>query len=203
MIDLTNYLDYTYLNAPNVTKDNLPTLKEGYLAIEGLVGQRLVNNEKPNNKGGLGISLEKTLGLPQGSHQCDFADGELKTAKLNPKKTGLKDDFRLSAKWDIKYIIEKVSNMIVVTITQDDIIDNVYHLNMFDNPKVMDVLLREFNFIMEKGLDKISQSDTNFFVAKTQNHSRSLYIARPFMSVLLGYEFSGRKGYETYKEVFC
>lgn len=201
---MIDYIDHHYLTDSNVvTKNNLPTLKEGYLAIGGLVGQRLVNNEKPNNKGGLGISLEKTIGLPQGPHACDFADGELKTAKLNPKKTGLKDDFRLTANWDKKYILKKISNMLVVTITQDGIIDNVYHLNMFDNPKVMPVFLREYNFIMEKGLDKISQSDTNFFVAKTQNHTRSLYIARAFMSALLGYEFGGRKGYETYKEVFC
>ena len=148
------------------------------------------------------MGLKKLLGLPQGSHACDFADGELKTATLNLTETGLKDDFRISSVWRDGYNEKKMGNMIVVTVSQDGFIRGVYHLKILDDPKVKTVYDREFNKIKQIGLDKISQRDTNFFVAKTQNHSRSLYIARAFMSVLLGYEFKGRKGYETYQEVF-
>lgn len=201
---MINHNDYRYLTDSNViTKNNLPLTEEIFPKCEGLIGQRLEHNELASNKGGNGVGLEKLLGLPQGPHACDFADGELKTATLNPTETGLKDDFRITTKWDIEYILAKMRNMIVVTISQDNFIRGVYHLNILDDPKVLECLHREFNKIKQIGLDKISQSDTNFFVAKTQNHSRSLYIARAFMSALLGYEFKGRKGHETYQEVFC
>ena len=187
----------------NVTTiDNLPLTEEIFPKCVGLIGQRLEHNELPSNKGGNGVGLEKLLGLPQGSHACDFADGELKTATLNLTETGLKDDFRISSVWRDGKKKKKMGNMIVVTVSQDGFIRGVYHLKILDDPKVKTVYDREFNKIKQIGLDKISQRDTNFFVAKTQNHSRSLYIARAFMSVLLGYEFKGRKGYETYQEVF-
>ena len=201
---MINHNDYRYLTDSNViTKNNLPLTEEIFPKCVGLIGQRLEHNELPSNKGGNGVGLEKRLGLPQGSHACDFADGELKTATLNSTETGLKDDFRISSVWRDGYNEKKMGNMIVVTISQDGFIRGAYHLKILDDPKVKTVYDREFNKIKQIGLDKISQSDTNFFVAKTQNHSRSLYIARAFMSVLLGYEFKGRKGYETYQEVFC
>lgn len=150
-------------------------------------------NLNSKDKGSWGKALEIWLGLRNGSHKLDFSDGELKTGTI--KKNRLAEDFRICNVWDKKYIREKCNNVLVVLKDESGIIRYVEKMNLLSHPIYSKLFEEEFDKIMKIGLSKVSQSDTNIWIAKSQSvvgapKSRSLYISGPFASRLFGLSYS-------------
>ena len=155
--------------------------------------------EVSTNKGAVGISLEKFLGLKQGNNPLDFEDGELKTFHLN-ERGAVKEDFRICSKWDKEYIKAKIANILVVGINTDNIIVFCEVIHPLEHPIYSKYFDEEVDKILEKGPTKCSQKDTEIWIAKTQGRghgskSRSLYISRPAAHYLFYGEYpkGGRK----------
>lgn len=180
---------------------------EAFEILKTLEGSNLKSIGLTSNKGRWGHTVEKYLGLKLGSHHLDFEDGELKTATITKNGT-LKEDFKIAKVWDKNYLIEKMANILLVVRDLDANIVAVKIIKPLSHPiykKYFDIELETINSI---GLDNISQSDTNIWVAKTNDtgnkkvNSRALYLSRAFASHLFGFGFgNARKGKIIYKEI--
>lgn len=158
------------------------------------------------NKGNFGHSIEKLLNLKQGSHHLDFEDGELKTATIS--NTGfIKEDFKIAKKWDKHYLIQKMTNNLVVVRDLNNTIISVQLIDFLSHP----VYRKYFDIELEKiisNISTISQKDTVIWIAKTNDtgnkkiNDRALYLSRAFASYILGFGFGkATKGKQIQLEV--
>lgn len=159
-------------------------------------------HEHINNKGSMGHVLEKALGLNLNSNLMDLEDGEIKTFHYN-ERNEVKEDFRISSRWNLNEIKEKLNNLLVVGADLNNEIKFLKILRPLENIFFLKQLEIEVPFIIEKGPMNCSQSYTNVFIAKTQSKGgegvpkkRSLYISRPWAHALFhgAYPKRARKG---------
>lgn len=174
----------------NLTVDN------AYEILKGYIGEKFVSNVS-TNKGGIGHSIEKKLGIPISSRHLDLVDGELKTVSL--RGNVVKEDLKLAKKWDKQYLKQKLDNLLIVVLNEDKVVVDVQKHSPLKNSTFSKYFDLEYDKIESIGLDKISQRDTIIFVAKTndsgkkEKNDRALYMSRAFVSLLLGYGVKTRK----------
>ena len=160
-------------------------IEQAEIILKKLIGKSIpLENTNKYNKGKFGHSLEKFLQLKLGSHHLDFENGELKSCASKNNK--LKEDFKICKKWDKTYIKEKINNMLIVIYDYDtQIILSVKIFNILAHPIVSKQFDLEIDWLLKQiDIRKVSQKDTDVFVAKTNDtgnkdiNDRALYIAR-------------------------
>lgn len=180
---------------------------EAFNKLKPLEGQILPQTAS-TNKGRFGQQLEIFLGLSLGPNKLDFEDGELKTVTL--KSNGLiKEDLKIAKVWNKNYLEEKLDNLLIVVKDTSNKIILTKLVKPLSNPVYKKYFNIEYEKIMTIGLDKISQSDTAMWVAKTndtgkkERNERAFYLAAQFVNVLLGLKFTSTKktSKEVYKEI--
>jgi len=176
-------------------------IEEAYNKIKK-VSTLNIEHEHINNKGSMGHVLEKTLGLNLNSNLMDLEDGEIKTFHYN-ERNEVKEDFRISSRWNLNEIKEKLNCLLVVGADLNNEIIFAEIVRPLENTFFLKQFEIEVPFIIEKGPMNCSQSDTDVFIAKTQSKGgkgvpkkRSLYISRPWAHALFhgAYPKRARKG---------
>jgi len=184
------------------------TIKEAEKFYKSIIGQKVKTKNK-KNKGEFGQLVEDKIGNTPSIAQLDLVDGEIKTVCLTPDNQ-IKEDLKIAKVWDKEYLEKKMENLLIVVRDKDETILDVRLCKPLSNPVFLKYFNSEFEQIMKIGLDKVSQSDTVVWVAKTndsgkkEKNARAFYLARAFVSALLGYKFSSTKRgakeiYEEYK----
>mgnify|MGYP003660789574 FL=1 len=184
----------------------ITTMDEAEIFYRNIIGQKIKTKSK-KNKGEFGQLVEYKIGLTPSSAHLDLDDGEIKTVCLKPNKQ-VKEDLKIAKVWDKDYLEKKMKNLLVIVRDTENTILSVKRCSPLNNPTFLKYFNSEFEQIMKIGLDKVSQSDTIVWVAKTndtgkkEKNARAFYLARAFVSALLGYEFSSTKrgAKEIYKE---
>lgn len=185
-------------------------LQEAHELLFPLIGSTInTENENVANKGKFGHSLEKFLKLNLGSHHLDFDDGDLKVCAVRNGK--IKEDFKICKKWNKQYILEKLTNMLVVVYDYNTgEIESIQQLSILDHPIVRKQFDTDLDYILSQpDPDLVSQKETDVFVAKTNDtgnkevNQRACYIAGAPASYLFGYGYpsGARKGKQFIKEM--
>lgn len=132
------------------------------------------------NKGGVGQFLEKLIGLDNTSNATDFADGELKTNKVDASGKPLETMFisQIARNFDDlisdslsfadSWIYRKIRNMLYVPVckvgdnTADWYIQTAYHISLDSNPMVYQQLEHDFLEIRRQLKEHIETSSDGF-----------------------------------------
>mgnify|MGYP001273792564 FL=1 len=189
-----------------MTEININTIDEAEIFYRNMIGLKIPTKTK-KNKGEFGQLVESAIGHAPSSAHLDLDDGEIKTVCLKPNNQ-VKEDLKIAKVWDKDYLEKKMKNLLVIVRDTENTIIDVKRCSPLNNPTFLKYFNSEFEQIMKIGLDKVSQSDTIVWVAKTndsgkkQKNARAFYLARAFVSALLDYEFNSRKlgAKEIYKE---
>lgn len=184
-------------------------LREAYNLLTPLIGKTLEINENPANKGKFGHALEKHLKLNLGSHHLDFDDGDLKSYAIRFGK--VKEDFKICKKWDLEYIMSKLTNMLLVAYDYDTgEIQSVQQMSILEHPVIRKQFDKDLAYLLaQPDINLVSQKETDVFVAKTNDsgkkfiNERALYIAgAPWGYITgLGYAPRARKGKKFVEEM--
>jgi len=177
-------------------------LEEAHNLLTPLIGQTLEINENVANKGKFGHALEKFLKLNLGSHHLDFEDGELKTCAIKNGK--MKEPLKICKVWDKEYIETKLANMLLVVYEYETgKVQFIKQIKLLEHKIIRKHFDKELSWLLaQPDVNLVSESDTEVFIAKTNDtgkkaiNARALYIAAaPFGFMLgLGYPSRARKG---------